>query len=238
MPRLLSRIRMKLFQNNSIRKYLLYAIGEIALVMIGILLALQVNNWNTDRVNRQQEVFYLGKLLQNIAQDTTYLQDRISGLNLAMNGMQQLKQELQNPEMTEFTDSLSIVLLGVQRFSPQTSTIDNLISTGKLDLIQNQSLVDSLFVYYNDLNNYPDQINNSNDTYTRETIGPRLMQMNGGVFDLEKSKLTEADRVFILNAIVLKSYVSRSLKQEYLATYERALQIMDQINTQISTANE
>ena len=43
------KIRQQLLQEGSFQKYLLYAIGEIALVMIGILLALQVNNWNEHR---------------------------------------------------------------------------------------------------------------------------------------------------------------------------------------------
>jgi hypothetical protein len=42
----LRRIRRSLINTGATRKYLLYAVGEIALVMIGILLALQVNNWN------------------------------------------------------------------------------------------------------------------------------------------------------------------------------------------------
>ena len=40
------RIRLKLIDEGNLKKYLVYAIGEILLVMIGILLALQVNNWN------------------------------------------------------------------------------------------------------------------------------------------------------------------------------------------------
>ena len=43
------RIRRKLLNEGSLRKYLVYAIGEILLVMVGILLALQVNNWNEGR---------------------------------------------------------------------------------------------------------------------------------------------------------------------------------------------
>ena len=52
MLRFLRHIRKKLMEQNKISSYLFYAIGEIALVMIGILLALQVNNWNEQRKNR------------------------------------------------------------------------------------------------------------------------------------------------------------------------------------------
>ena len=51
MIHLFRRIRHKLFSNGKFTKYLFYAIGEVALVMIGTLLALQVNNWNEHRKN-------------------------------------------------------------------------------------------------------------------------------------------------------------------------------------------
>ena len=54
-------IRKKLIEKDNVRKYLLYAIGEILLVVIGILIALQVNNWNNDRIkeNRTQNILNL-----------------------------------------------------------------------------------------------------------------------------------------------------------------------------------
>lgn len=54
MLRLFRQIRKKLMEQNKVRTYLLYAFGEIALVMIGILLALQVNNWNEMRKDTDQ----------------------------------------------------------------------------------------------------------------------------------------------------------------------------------------
>jgi hypothetical protein len=51
------------------RKYTLYAIGEIAMVVIGILIALQVNNWNEDRKTLLSQVQLLTKLSEEITQD-------------------------------------------------------------------------------------------------------------------------------------------------------------------------
>ncbi|MEJ2113692.1 MAG: DUF6090 family protein, partial [Flavobacteriaceae bacterium] len=49
MIKLFNKIRQRLLSENKFSKYLLYAIGEIILVVIGILIALQVNNWNNER---------------------------------------------------------------------------------------------------------------------------------------------------------------------------------------------
>ena len=54
-------IRQHLLRENKFSKYLLYAIGEILLVVVGILIALQINNWNEDRKQRAEEI----KLMQN-----------------------------------------------------------------------------------------------------------------------------------------------------------------------------
>ena len=69
MLRFFRKLRQRLFTENKFSKYLLYALGEIALVMIGILLALQVNNWNEERKQRQVEIKYFGNLKNDLLAD-------------------------------------------------------------------------------------------------------------------------------------------------------------------------
>ena len=63
------KIRQRLLTENKFSKYLLYAIGEIALVMIGILLALQVNNWNSNNQESKTLNGYLNNIVKNIKTD-------------------------------------------------------------------------------------------------------------------------------------------------------------------------
>ncbi len=56
------KIRYNLMEQNKTGKYLKYAIGEIALVVIGILIALSINNWNEDRIELKQEKNILSNL--------------------------------------------------------------------------------------------------------------------------------------------------------------------------------
>jgi len=55
MLRFFSKIRYQLAAENRVAKYLRYAIGEIVLVVLGIVIALQINNWNADRKIRAEE---------------------------------------------------------------------------------------------------------------------------------------------------------------------------------------
>jgi Family of unknown function (DUF6090) len=63
------KIRQKNMEAGKIKNYLLYAIGEIVLVVIGILIALQINNWNEAYKDRQLEEVYYCKLLEDVTQD-------------------------------------------------------------------------------------------------------------------------------------------------------------------------
>ena len=67
------KIRKKLLTENKFSKYLIYAIGEIALVVIGILIALQINNWNQESENKKLEIFYMNSLANDLKKDTLYI---------------------------------------------------------------------------------------------------------------------------------------------------------------------
>lgn len=56
-------------QAGRITRYLTYAVGEILLVVIGIFLALQLNNWNSDRKRVQQELDLMAEMRENLAMD-------------------------------------------------------------------------------------------------------------------------------------------------------------------------
>ncbi|MDF0705771.1 DUF6090 family protein [Flagellimonas okinawensis] len=64
------KIRQRLLNENRFSKYLLYAIGEIVLVVLGILIALQINNWNENRKNLNKRSAYTKSLLKELQQDT------------------------------------------------------------------------------------------------------------------------------------------------------------------------
>jgi hypothetical protein len=74
MIKLFRRIRHHLISSeNKISRYFLYALGEIILVIIGILMALQINTWNESRKLANREAFVLGKLMEEFQADSTVL---------------------------------------------------------------------------------------------------------------------------------------------------------------------
>lgn len=75
------KVRQKLLTENNFSKYLIYAIGEIILVVIGILIALQVNNWNTERTRDNDTSKLMSRILIESEQNQGELKIRIQVVN-------------------------------------------------------------------------------------------------------------------------------------------------------------
>jgi hypothetical protein len=78
------KIRFDLMEKNKTGKYLKYAIGEIILVVIGILFALQINNWNIKNVQQMEGKTYLTSIKSNLVQDTLVLRLTIQNIKLTL----------------------------------------------------------------------------------------------------------------------------------------------------------
>ena len=82
MLKLFRKIRHQLLTENKVSKYLLYAIGEIVLVVIGILIALQINNWNEYQKERKTESKVLKEVAENLEANILRLQSLIERGNI------------------------------------------------------------------------------------------------------------------------------------------------------------
>ncbi|WP_455170573.1 DUF6090 family protein [Aegicerativicinus sediminis] len=234
--RTLRNLRKSMLNNENARRYMAYAIGEIILVVIGILLALQFNNWAVDVKNGKEEQFYLTKLQHNLAQDTLYLRNRLNTLQFTDKVLDTVKAEIFNRDLDSFSNpGTGLAMVSVFSFSPQTSTFDNLLSTGKLELITNQSLVDSIFTYYNDLKNFTLQRNQSIETYSRESIGPYLLSHPGGIFNMKLIPETYRTDPFFINALELRKKSINSLLSDYNEILQRSVNLISLITNELKT---
>ena len=120
-------------------KYLKYAIGEIILVVIGILIALQINNWNNHQKDLTKEQKILIQLKGEYEKNLTQLEQKITMRNEITMASSNLLRYFDKPE-TASLDSL-IVLMGSIVRDPTFDPIKNdLIESGNLHLIQNDNL--------------------------------------------------------------------------------------------------
>ncbi|MCO5725839.1 DUF6090 family protein [Robiginitalea marina] len=149
MFRFLRTLRLSLLAENRTRKYLLYAIGEIVLVVLGILIALQIDTWNEVRKNRAFEKEVLAQIKENLLQDKMVLQAVARSYQEAIAASGKL---LDPSKRSAFPDSIPFWLGRVarfERFNPLTSSYEVLKSKG-LDIVSKDTLRLLLGQYYDD----------------------------------------------------------------------------------------
>lgn len=140
MTKFFRKIRQKLIKEGNLKRYLIYAIGEILLVMIGILLALQVNDWNQDRSRKSLEKSTLMEINESLDFDITMLQDQVETQTHYWKQIERLIQELKsNKEQSESIESLLIYPVQDNIVNLNSSAFELLENRG-IDLISNQSL--------------------------------------------------------------------------------------------------
>lgn len=94
MLRFFRHIRKELMEKKKIKTYVFYALGEIVLVMVGILLALQINNWNEDRIERQQELKLLSQIQSDLMTTSESINDLSGRLEFSSSSADSLLQSL------------------------------------------------------------------------------------------------------------------------------------------------
>ena len=166
MIRFFRNIRQKLADENKVAKYLRYAIGEILLVVIGILIALQINNWNENRKEHLIEIKYLKNLKHDLQSDSTdlvyYKNIRVGQANAARELIELAKTK--NVSDVFKLDSLYTTVALWWEFVPNNNTFEELRSSGNLKLLRNDSIKNLLL----DLNKENEDLVSSRNHMRRE----------------------------------------------------------------------
>ncbi len=144
-------------EEGSARKYLLYAIGEIALVVIGILIALQINNWNIYSQERAQEREYLSELRRDLVSDTLMVKNVLRNAN---DHIRHATYVLNFLETGEVKDTVKLIRSTLRAgflvfYNANLSTYNDLINSGNIRLIRDNEIKRKLDSYVN----YLQQIN-------------------------------------------------------------------------------
>ncbi len=213
-------------------KYFKYAIGEILLVVLGILIALQINNWNEERKQRQKEVIYLTELKKGLESD---LRGEFEPAKSAYSGILQyhVSIELYFSDQKTFTiDSLSKYF----RFSlsPEWDFVFNMspyenINSAGIDIITNDSLrskIASLYSY-----SYPNirEVNQNYIRYYDQQITPLVYAK----VILSKTSYTAEELDFLSNSIEVRNRLNHLRRRRYFLLKQLLIPVQQTIEALI-----
>ena len=123
---------------------------ETLVVIIGILLALALNNWNENRLQNIKETQYLERLVKDLQADTIYYNDRIASSEFVINYHRDFIRTMYQTQESfkEVEDLFSPLTWNSQLLTTQNATYVELTSSGNLDILANQNLKEGIIQYY------------------------------------------------------------------------------------------
>jgi len=142
------QIRHRLLTENKFTQYLLYAIGEIALVVIGILIALSINNWNEKRKDNLQRTTLLVNLKSEYLINLEEIDNRIrtvdTTLKYATSVIKLMTTDYETLDEVQVTNNLANVINWFTTYDESSGALEDIIYNNKLGLIKADSLRISL----------------------------------------------------------------------------------------------
>lgn len=151
--------RQNLIGKSKTKRYLIYAIGEIVLVVIGILIALQINNWNEAYKDHQLEQAYYCRLLEDVNQDQLLLDNLKKDNDARLKSNNELIHllQLKTSDREKVIKALRETITKIRfKFRPSVSAFEDLKSSGKLNILTDFTLKKQLLNYYAVMEGYGD----------------------------------------------------------------------------------
>lgn len=167
MIRFFRTLRQRLLSENRVSKYLLYALGEIVLVVIGILIALQINTWNEHRKEKIREQDYYCRLLEDCNLDAQQVADLVAAarrrLTAANQALRLLEQE--SPKKLDVAREINNSIKSIYTdFKANDAAFVDLKSGANLNIISDKQVIRALNNYFNKVEGYVSviQVNGEN----------------------------------------------------------------------------
>ena len=229
------KIRYDLMEKNKTGKYFKYAIGEIVLVVIGILIALSVSNWNKKRSNAESEQIILqdlnSELKNNIISLEHIINEHQKSFDAAIEVKSLIKDSLKLNQMSN--ENLSTLLTTMNynwTYDAKLGILNSTINSGKIDLIQNKEiryLLSSIQESIIDANESTEEIGKVRRNFYWPTIASMRETTDYESLNF-KSKKTFRNTQFIWWTRFITAVRKEGLEEEH-----ELLKFLKSINTQI-----
>jgi len=127
-------------------KYLKYAIGEIILVVIGILIALSINNWNENRISRIKELKYFEGIKSDLLKDIISLDQHLKSRANKIESARDIIEHIEGKPIEDYIELNNKIfdIVASGHFKETNITFDELKSSGNLNIISNDSIKNTL----------------------------------------------------------------------------------------------
>jgi len=243
------KIRQKMLTENKFSKYLIYAIGEIILVVIGIMIALQINNSNNKRIEKDREIKYLINIKLDLLKDIESLEYNIDFRQKKTLGIENLINQINGQPIKDLNETTFNVIntLYQERFQPSNVTYGDLVSSGNMNLISNDSIKIYLFelslLYQQNLFNIEHETAEYDENISKSIFRladvERMKPVFLGEKTIEQVNISEEDFKALFesleykNGCVVAKWTSEGMIEMYQNINNKSKRLIELINSEL-----
>ena len=232
--------------DNRPLKYARYAIGEILLVVIGILIALQINNWNEENKKRNEANEYLTNLLREIKINHEDLKRNIAHHKFVSIKTTELS-DLISPNPKEISSNKLDTLMFAVMFYPEFTALTTLMTSDKLELVNDYELKNDIANWKLHYEEYRYDLKISYDQYLNHTY--KFVSENYQIKNIKTVRIESDKSLFTVdvrsilsspvfeNQIKLRSLNAKFIYQEALKVYELQENLIKSVELKLQNDN-
>jgi hypothetical protein len=188
MFRIFRKIREEIVLGNKTRRYASYAVGELVLVVLGILIALQINNWNEERLEQQQIADYAHALIKDLERDLAMIEVIKMEIDVLIKKIDTLAAYIENRSIEDVRNIDLYYLMRAPFYRPYAwnrTALEQIKSSGALRQMKNQELAEKISAYEAFTNHL------EGDYEFDRTVGTNAVALAGTVIDMNYQNVHE-----------------------------------------------
>ncbi len=216
-----------------------YAVGELIIVTAGVLIALAIDQWNSDRLDRAEEIVLIDRFISDLRDDLGGISQ---GLNLSPakeEHLLRLYSALSSEERpTDAAGFLEDVVDGAQygwnQSSPRRNTLDEVLNAGRSMLIRDTEIRSKIADYYEWVEGEQNRIEERETEYPKLSyqLVPRVREFETDMELIETEADRLVERVFdslLLDQVVAELNFSRFVTQSFTGWQRRCLELISEL---------
>ncbi len=245
MIKVFRKIRQNLLMKNRTGKYFKYAFGEIILVVIGILIALQINNWNEERKDDQAELKYLNQIKNSLRDNDLILKERIESDKRILKFGERLSNHIKSKkDLNDTIKQIFVILQYDQMVSFNMAAFENLKNEG-LSFITNDDIkFEIINIHDQELKYIQNIFANQFENYLSEVVNPFFSK--NFEWDLKEKKIVLEPNDYqnllknkeITNIISATNTYRNFAISNYSDTQKKIKELVIKLEKEINTLNE
>ena len=214
-----------MIKESNIKRYLLYAVGEILLVMIGISLAFQVSNWDDNRIKRKAEIRFYENIKEQIIDDKELIEAQKGYTNYYMPQFKYASEIIEANDRSKM-DTLGLIIRNLTKYSDfdkQGNIYETMVNSGDIKLLQNHEIVNGI----RELEEIYNYVNRMENIHYDAMMG-MVIEIINPVIKYSTGEIKKPDKVFnyeFQNMIAILMLIM----EEKDITYNKALNEIERV---------